>query len=84
MIMKNDPRKFGLVYFGGAHEQLRYFTSYEVVNPESEHPSIEFTFLDGTKGIVKAEFAKARKGEKSRWYEAEESIRRYPESMREK
>lgn len=77
-----DPSKYGLVFYGGrAHEQLRYFTNYEVISPEDEHPSIQFTFLDGTVGIVKADFMKGRRGEESRWYEARESIRRYPKGI---
>ena len=77
--MDKDPaKKYGLVYFGGAHEKLRYFTHYQVIPGEKGHDSIEVIFLDGSAGVIKAEFAKPMKGEKARWFEAKESIRRYP------
>lgn len=82
--MKNDPteidpRKLGLVYYGGRHEKLRYFTGYKFILTKCGHDNLEITFLDGTAGIIEAEFAKGKKGEESRWYEAKESVRRFPE-----
>ena len=72
-----DPRKMGLAFVGGAREQLRHFTSYEVLPGEEGHNDIEVTLLDGTIGKIKSEYSKGPDG-KYRWFEAEESIRRYP------
>ena len=75
---KVDVKELGLVYYGGAHEQLRYFTHYKVLPGKEGHDSLEITFLDGTTGIIEADFIKGKRGEESRWYEAREAVRRYP------
>ena len=73
-----EVKKLGLAFVGDTREQLRYFTSHEVLPGEEGHNNIEVTLLDGTIGIIKSEYSKGPDG-KYRWFEAEESIRRYPE-----